>query len=145
MKTKRSTFLIAATLVGVIALTVLAGRRFWSGPVTLESSPSGKYAVTGAAYSQLVIAARKGDCAAAYKLGRHHVFTTLNTTEAITWYRLAAKCPNAAAKGELVAILMHFENEDAEVDGLLAEIEAIDPKAAKNDRAAVYEVRLGKH
>jgi hypothetical protein len=77
----------------------------------------------------------------AQALGRHHVFFSLNTNEAIRWYRLAAKCPNANAKGELVGILMHFDTQDAEVDRLLLEIEQINPNAAQADREAVRSVR----
>lgn len=139
---KRNTTLLAIALIGIATLAVLAGGRLRSARVTMESSPIGKYAIVEPAYSQLAAAALRGDCDAAYKLGRHHVFTTSNTTEAIKWYRVAAKCPHAAAKGELLAILMHFENDGAEVDRLLTEIEAIAPKAAANDRAAVMSVRL---
>lgn len=69
------------------------------------------------------------------------MFVSLNANEAIRWYRLGAKCPHAAAKGELLGILMHFPAQDAEVDRLLAEIKELDPKAAENDRAAVESVR----
>lgn len=134
-------------VIAVASFMSLAALAFFIGPfkrqdqVRAEDSPAGKYRIVEPAYSRLANAAQFGDCEAAYKLGRHHVFFTLKTNEAIRWYRLAAKCPHAAAKGELVAILMHFDTEDAEVDRLLSEIAEIDPKAAENDKAAVESVR----
>lgn len=133
----------AAFLALVPLLAVCSPKIFRQEQVTLESSPSGKDLVAEPTYSQLVTAARRGDCDAAYRLGRHHLSITLDTTEAITWYRLAAKCPHAPAKGELIAILMHFESENPEVDRLLTELEKIDPTAAE-DRAAVESVRSSR-
>lgn len=143
MKMKRI-FLIATILATVALVIVFVAKIFRPEQITMESSPSGKNLVTEPEYSQLVAAARRDDCDAAYKLGRHHLSITLDTTEAIRWYRLAARCPHAAAKGELVGILMHFESEDAEVERLLTEIEKIDPKAAAGDRAAVESVRSSR-
>jgi len=130
-----------------IGVALVAALGYWLMPeparleVNPEDSPAGAYRVAEPAYSRLVTAAQAGNCDAAYKLGRHHIFFSLNTKEAIRWYRLAAKCPNANAKGELVGILMHFGTADAEVDKLLLEIEQLDPEAAEGERAAVHSVR----
>lgn len=109
-----------------------------------DQSPSGSHRIAEPTYSRLVIKAWLGNCEAAYKLGRHHVFFSLDANQAIRWYRLAAKCPHAAAKGELLGILMHFQAQDTEVDRLLSEIAELDPKAAEDDRAAVESVRKSR-
>lgn len=139
MMSPRSNIALGAALALAMAYMFMAAPDAPS--VNTAGSPAGSSGVDEPAYSRLVSDARAGDCNAAYKLGRHHVFFSLNTNEAIRWYRLAAQCPNPNAKGELLGILMHFESHDAEVDRLLLEIEQIDPHAAGADREAVRSVR----
>lgn len=141
---KRRFAILAGTVLLFAAVLSLALRYEHQEQAIAEESPSGSNRIGWPLYGRLVIAAWLGDCEAAYKLGRHHLFFSLNTNEAIRWYRLAVKCPHAAAKGELIMVLMHFEAEDAEVDRLLAEIAKLDPKAAAYDRASVESVRRAR-
>lgn len=92
----------------------------------------------------LVEKARHGDCSAAYRIGRHHSFVTLNFDEAIPWLRLAARCPNVEAKEELISLLLGRDNQpdiSAEIDKLLLEIKQIDPKAAITSQEAIKRMR----
>jgi hypothetical protein len=129
-------------LVAVLTLSINFGNR--KRVARIEDSPAGSFRIAEPAYTRLANEAQSGDCQAAYRLARHHIFFTLNTNEAVRWYRLASKCPYAPAKGELAGILMHFDSYDAEVDRLLSEIEELDLKAAEKDRAAVKSVRASR-
>ena len=139
MKNSVKIMLLVAAMSSPIACQLLV--KAPQAHLIAEDSPAKSYGVSEPTYSRLATAALNGDCEAAYKLGRHHTFFSLNSQEAIRWYRLAAKCPHANAKGELIGILMHFEAEDAEVDRLLSELELLDPKSAEGDREAVRSVR----
>ncbi|WP_426177060.1 hypothetical protein [Massilia sp. TWR1-2-2] len=138
MKTGAVIVIASSVLIATLGIFVNISTQ---DKVRVEDSPAGKYRIEEPVYGGLAKAAQSGDCKAAYRLGRHHVFATRNTNEAIRWYRLASKCPHADAKGELVSILMHFDTADAEVDRLLSEIQTINPEAAETDRAAVESVR----
>lgn len=136
-----------------VSSAVLSAVAFWltwvvrndtSDQILLEESPAELHRIAEPTYSWLAIKARLGDCDSAYQLGRHNAFFAVNADQAIRWYRLAAKCPHAAAKGELLGILMHFSDRDSEVDRLLAEIKELDSKAAESDRAAVESVRKSR-
>jgi hypothetical protein len=137
---KKNTVIVVISLILLTTIGLFLN-LFVHDEVRVEDSPAGKYRIAEPEYSSLAKLAQSGNCEAAYKLGRHHVFFTSNTTEAIRWYRLASKCPHANAKGELISILMHFDTDDAEVDRLLSEIDAIDPAAAETDRVAVKSAR----
>lgn len=141
---KRSLLISTGSVFLVAALTLSINVGLGERGARVQDSPAGIFRIADRAYSRLVMDAKSGDCQAAYKLARHHIFYTVNTNEAIRWYRLAARCPYAPAKGELVGILMHFDTYDSEVDRLLSEIEHLDPKSAADDRAAVRSVRASR-
>ena len=92
-------------------------------------------------YARLARLAQGGDCEAAYKVARHHVFFTSNVDEAKKWYRIAAKCPLADAKDELANLLMYTPEDDAEVERLLSELERLDPKKAGSSREGFTAMR----
>lgn len=129
MKKRISVLVLGAALIGVFAYWhILSKQRQLDYTPDYRDSPAGDYRIVEPDYSRLVQVAQAGDCDAAYRLGLHHINFSLNTEEAIRWLRLAAKCPNVAAKEELLSILAHM-GTDAEVDRLVLEIEALDPKA----------------
>lgn len=138
MKTK-----IPILIGGVI---ILAGMAIWQAVAYRYADDRAvagneEYRLDDSTYAQLATSARTGDCDAAYRLGRHHMFFSLNMEEAARWYRIAAKCPHSHAKGELVVVLMYDPRADKEVDRLLSELEQLDPEAAKGDRREVARVR----
>lgn len=136
----------AKILIVFIGGAFLAALAFQIKSINLqanEPAPFGAEAfrLDDATYHRLAKAALAGDCDAAYRLGRHHAFYAVNRDEAVRWYRIAAKCPHADAKEELLGILMYTPEDDAEVDRLLSEIEQINPKMAESDRESVAAMR----
>lgn len=99
------------------------------------------YRLEDRTYVRLATQAQKGDCEAAYKVARHHVFVTANRDEAKKWYRIAAKCPHADAKDELANLLMYTSEDDAEIERLLSELEQVDPKKAASSRQGFAAMR----
>ena len=99
------------------------------------------YRLDDRTYARLATLAQGGDCEAAYKVARHHVFFTSNRDEAKKWYRIAAKCPHANAKDELANLLMYTPEDDAEVERLLSELERLDPKKARSSREGFATMR----
>jgi hypothetical protein len=134
------------TFVVAACITVLSAGSALSGPPAEGRAPStaDAFKIDDRIYKEIVRRARLGDCDAAFTLARHHVFYTTNDNEAIRWFRVAAKCPNVNAKGELLVLLMHDPEHDAEVDRLLVEIEQLDPETARRDREEVRRVRNGR-
>jgi hypothetical protein len=88
--------------------------------------------------SELGSESEKGNCAAAYKMARYHLYSSLETRQAEKYYRLASKCQGADALVGLITVLRKPEN-DAEIDELSASLKKIDPEKA---RAASDEVAL---
>jgi hypothetical protein len=72
--------------------------------------------------------ALSGNCFAAYKVARHHMYYSLDDARAILFFRLAAKCPNANAYASLISLLASNPDFDAEVDKDLSELIKIDPQ-----------------
>jgi hypothetical protein len=72
-----------------------------------------------------------GDCIAAYKVARYHMFYSLDVAQATTFFRLASKCPNANAHASLISLLISKPECDAEVDKLLADLRKLDPQMAE--------------
>ena len=138
MKTK-----LFIVLAGIASLSALAYRLAPSERQAPDEAVAGyaPYRLDGATYDHLSKLAQAGDCDAAYRLGRHHMFFSLNMEEAVRWYRIAAKCPDVRAKNELVGVLMHTSDDDAEIERLLSEIEQIDAKLAESPRQSVAAAR----
>lgn len=83
-----------------------------------------------------------GDCIAAYKVARHHMFYSLDEAQAVIFFRLASKCPNANAHASLISLLVSKPAFDAEVDKSLAELRKLDPRMAE-DASVEISLRRG--
>jgi hypothetical protein len=88
--------------------------------------------------------AKNGDCSAAYKVGQHHMYYSLDHEKAIVFYRIATKCPNANAHASLISILAGKPEYDAEVDKILSELTKIDPRTGESASVHVSHLRLAR-
>lgn len=86
------------------------------------------YELTSMDLTILVPRAENGDCDAAYRVGRHHLYVSLDYVLAEKFLRIASVCPNVDAKLGLVTVLRQPEH-DAEVDRILHSIEELDKQA----------------
>jgi hypothetical protein len=91
MKTK---ILVVSIILGAaIAVTLVYGLKSVeqraNEPVSFGAEA---YRLDDRTYARLARLAQGGDCEAAYKVARHHVFFTSNRDEAKRWYRIAVKC-----------------------------------------------------
>ena len=136
MKLKIVMAILGAAILATVTYRFRSTEREAPPPFGAE-----RYRLDAATYHRLVKAAEAGDCDAAYHVARHYVFYAVDRNEAIRWYRIAAKCPHADAKDELLNLLVYTAADDAEVDRLLSELELIDPKMAKHDRESVAAMR----
>lgn len=72
---------------------------------------------------------------------------SLHYDDAVRWSRIAARCPVLTYKETLFALLVR-ETEDAnitrEVDNLVMEISALDPKRASHLKLVVDDMRAKK-
>jgi TPR repeat protein len=136
------TFARLSFFVGT-CLAVAIAAYLWNVPrmratKTLEITPaSGTFKLSSEQLNRLTVLASAGDCDSAERLGRHYLFFSRDYDGAVKWYRLAAKCPNANAKTQLIALLNNYPQHYAEVDELLREISAIDSGIADDAREAV--------
>lgn len=88
--------------------------------------------------------ARAGDCSAALKVAHHYSFVKNDFDSAISWLRLAAKCPDSSPKAELVYMLLGYAAKpeiDEEIDRLIAAIHLTNPSLAGEVRAEVERRR----
>ena len=90
--------------------------------------------------------ASAGDCGAALRVARHCSFVLNDFDEAISWLRLAAKCPAPEPKAELAYLLLGAKSRSGvaeEIESLIVEIRAANPGLADEVRKEV-QTRLGK-
>ncbi|MFG6443317.1 hypothetical protein ACG0Z3_21720 [Roseateles sp. LKC17W] len=90
---------------------------------------------------------KTGDCAAAYRLAHHFSFALNQRDDAIYWLRIAARCPNADAKAELVYMLLGPSDKGEiaqEIDQLVLELEKTSPGQAQEVKKEVALRRAGK-
>jgi hypothetical protein len=90
--------------------------------------------------------ANSGDCGAALKVARHYSFVLNNFNEAISWLRLAAKCPAPEPKAELAYLLLGAKARPGvaeEIESLIVQIRATDPRLAEEVRKEV-QLKLGR-
>lgn len=133
-------------LLLVLSLIIVAAWEFRNSFIRAQHGDAGisgsqEYRLDGPNLELLTKAAQMGNCVAAHKLGRHHSFSTLNHDDAIRWLRIAAKCPDVSAKGELIALLMYLPEDDREVDRLVLEIEQLDQETGASTRESVAFAR----
>ena len=90
--------------------------------------------------------AGSGDCSAALRVSRHYSFVLNDFDAAISWLRLAAKCPAPEPKAELAYLLLAAKARPGiaeEIESLIVEIRAANPDLAKEVRKEV-QTRSGK-
>ncbi|WP_338847471.1 hypothetical protein V8J88_02000 [Massilia sp. W12] len=134
-------FLIIGALLGGYVFTLFL--QFESKRKSSVSAAA-RFEVSAYEMQSLIKKANNGDCNAAYRIGRHYSFFTVQFDDAIKWFRLAAQCPLVAPKEELISLLLYMENQPGvsdEIDKLLEEIREIDPNAALKSEAAVIFTR----
>ena len=85
-----------------------------------------------------------GDCIAAYKVARYHMFYSLDEAQAIIFFRIASKCPNANAHASLISLLVSKPEYDAEVDRLLGALRKLDIKMAQEASVAISHQRSAR-
>jgi hypothetical protein len=98
-----------------------------------ETAQHGNYAyeLPPAELLKMKALAESGDCDASYRVGRHHLYVSLNYDEAARYFRIANKCPNVGAKLGLITVLRGPEH-DAEVDSILLSLRDLDAAAWKD-------------
>lgn len=88
--------------------------------------------------SSLDAEVQNGNCASAYKLGRYHLYSSLDLQQAEKYFRLGVKCQDADALVGLITVLRKPEN-DAEIDKLIIQLKHVDFEKGKS---ATEEVAL---
>lgn len=116
------TVAIAIAGAGVFALSLL--------PITNESRAEVRELETNE-LSTLSARALKGNCVAAYQVGLHHLYFSLDDHLAITFFRIAAKCRNPDAYAAVITLLAGRPEFDREVDNALTALTKTDPALAK--------------
>ena len=99
-----------------------------------NATPSSVFAISDAELKRLLPLAIAGDCKSAFTISRHHTFWTRQYEDSVKWLRIAARCDDVGVKSELILILINDELEAGtikEIDGMLAEIRALDIPTAE--------------
>lgn len=132
---RRKRILLAAGLLICSALVVgyaiFFGKKFIPEDEIIRGVRP--FSLTQREVSKLAVEAGKGNCAAAYRLAKYHLYSSLELPQAEKYFRLAAKCQDPDALVGLITILRRPEN-DAEVDELVRTLKKIDRK--KGDSAS---------
>ena len=137
---------IALAAVAITALaggcTATEGGNMAQAPI----SPALTVRLTDQELPALKGLASGGDCRAALRVARHYSFVLNDFDEAISWLRLAAKCPAPEPKAELVYLLLGTKARSVvaeEIESLIVEIRATNPDLADEVRKEV-QIKLGK-
>jgi hypothetical protein len=133
----------------VLAVALFAGViffRYRSTGETVESPVSGSAAFMLSAQElrKLKDLGEKGDCEAAHRVSLYYTDVLNDFDQALPWLRIAARCPNANAKAELIYQLLSPIDKgesDKEIDQLLLELEKIDPSQAQAARTEIDATR----
>ena len=143
MGNKKKYFFAAGFALVIIATYLGLVTRDGNHP----GSPVSAYSIPILEISKLTSRAAEGDCTAAERLALYHMNISLRYDDAVRWARIAAKCPVLDYKETLFALLAR-ETEDAtvmkEVDSLVLEIEALDPKRSSQLKQVVEDIRAKK-
>lgn len=132
--------LLAAGLSLIAAIVILCTIYSNNLKVLRSEEISGQrpFYLSDSSMSKLENEAKNGNCESAYKLGRYHLYSSLDLSEGEKYFRLAARCQDADALVGLITVLRKPEN-DAELEKLVALLKQIDPKKGKS---AAEEVTL---
>lgn len=150
MKNK-SALLLCTLLAAVAFVGVLKMQKQLPGATQKEevpdAAPSKIFALAAAELKDLQLIAVGGDCEAAYKVARHYSFGTNQLDKSVQWLRIAAKCDDVGAKGELILMLLATEDDatnSKEVASLLSEIRKLDVTKAEEYEDLVSSQRSDK-
>lgn len=132
---------IPALAVVVIALVVTT-RYFWK---SVEPAGHGNraYGLTSQELFRLNLPAEGGHCDAAYKIGRHYMYVSLDYLRAEKYLRIAASCANVDAKLSLINVLRGEQN-DGEVDSILLTLRELDRQAWADASKEVEKIRSSR-
>jgi hypothetical protein len=125
----------AGAIVSILLVWYLA--KNMRGDAREQVPAAGVYELSDSQMDALEAAALRGDCAAAERIGRHHLYFSRQYSDATKWYRLAARCPDVNAKTQLIALLKDYPQYWVEVDRLVQEIAHLDPQMAAKARETV--------
>lgn len=132
-----------------VSITALAGDCTASegqGMAQAPTSPALTMRLTDQELPALKGLASGGDCGAALRVARHYSFVLNDFDGAISWLRLAAKCPAPETKAELAYLLLGAMSRlgvAEEIESLIVEIHAASPGLAEEVRKEL-QIRLGK-
>jgi TPR repeat protein len=131
------------TLTVVFVAIALASQYFWKPDESLRHGNQA-YGVTPKELSKLSLLAGKGDCDAAYKIGRHHMYVSLDYVNAEKYYRVAASCAHVEAQLALITVLRGQEH-DNEVDLILLSLQELDAQAWADASKEVARIRTSRN
>lgn len=135
-------------LIAIFAAAVLIYFLYYkSVGDDIVTSPSKSFQLSGEELIRQKTLASGGDCDAAYKVSNHYTFVLNDFDASLPWLRLAARCPNANAKAELVYLLLKMDKGqvyDSEIEQLIAGLDRVDPQQAENARRELQAKRQGK-
>jgi hypothetical protein len=136
--------------IAILAVVLVAGIVFFRYRATMaetvESPVSGSAAVMLSAQElrKLKDLGAKGNCEAAHRVSRYYSYVLNDFDQTLPWLRIAASCPNANAKAELIYQLLSPIDKgesDKEIDQLVLELEKIDPGQAQAARTEIETTR----
>jgi TPR repeat protein len=135
------TMWILPLVVVVVALVFIS--QYFCKPDEPQRHGNSAYGLTIQELSRLNSPAEKGDCDAAYRIGRHHMYVSLDYVNAEKYFRLAARCENVEAKLSLITLLRGQQN-DNEVDSILLSLKEIDKQAWRDATREVARIRTSR-
>lgn len=116
-----------------IATLSLAGFAYFRNINSSITNPSDVFKIPSNEVDEYQKRATNGDCQAAIRLTRYHMYLTLHYDDALKWAHMAAKCPQLEPKELLITLLYQSQDQSqtvTEIDKLILEIQEIDPKRA---------------
>ncbi len=137
---------IVRALVGIALLC--AGFAIAAGIDQPALSGNSAFLLSAQQLKQQEDLARNGNCDAALKVSHYYSFGQHKLAKALLWLRLAARCPNANAKAELVYMLLQQPRQvdvANEIDRLVAELKPIDAAQALAVEQEVNRSRAAAH
>lgn len=124
----------------VVFVALAFTTQFLRKPKERQRHANYAYELTEKELSSLSLQAEKGNCDVAYKVGRHHLYVSLDYINAEKYFRLAANCPNVDAKLALITVL-RGQQHDIEVDSILLSLKLLDEQAWADASTEVARIR----
>ncbi|MES2757630.1 MAG: hypothetical protein V4693_09680 [Pseudomonadota bacterium] len=129
--------------LAVVVVALVLTSRYFRRPDESHRHGNHAYGLTTPELSKLNSSAEKGDCDAAYIVGRHHMYVSLDYINAEKYFRIAAKCANVEAKLALITVLRGQKNDD-EVDSTLLSLKELDEQAWADATREVARIRSSR-